>query len=149
MRKVNTVFNVVFALGIVLFAVITAMCLYFKCVCVSEWIMPNIVLCSSIEVIICVWIIHYIKKSAGEILRTTRDLDVLMELFRRIKGLSFFGILYGIINLFEAIGIFRVPSGYTKWLFVYALNILFIALIFFFWMHFLMRNIKRRQEFWN
>ncbi len=148
MDKVRIVFEGVVVIGLLLFVDITALSLCLKGICEENWVATNVTICSIIEVILCIWIYNHIRKGAIEILRKTRNLELLKELYTKVKYYTLFGVFFGVWQLCEALGIFTVSVEDTRWQFVYACNVLGVALLFFLWMHFSVKEIKKRQELW-
>ena len=147
MDKVRTVFEGVVIIGLLLFVDITALYQFLKGLCNSNWIASNVIVCLIIEMVLCVWIFNHIRRGSVEILRETRDLEMLKALYLRIKYYTFLGIFFGLWQLCKGLGIFAIPENNAGWQVMYACNILGVSLFFFLWMHFSIKEIKRRQEF--
>ena len=147
MDKVRIVFEGVVIIGLLLFVDITALSLCLDGICTEDWVATKVTICSVIEVVLCIWMYNHIRKGSSEILRKTRDLELLKSLYIKIKYYALFGIVFGLWHLCKALGIFTVSVDDTRWQFVYACNVLGVALLFFLWMHFSVKEINKRQEF--
>jgi len=147
MDKVKVVYEGIFILGLMFLVVVSFLYLVLTGICVENWILPNAVFLSVMEIAILIWMAIYIKKGSAEVLRETRSLIVLKRLYLRIIVFYGFGIIFGIIQLLSFFGFWGVSNENSYQLLYYALNVIGVSLAFFVWMFIAIRKIDKRLRF--
>lgn len=147
MNKVKTIYEGVFVLGFMFLIVASFLCLVLSGICTPDWVIPNVIWLSATELVLVVWAIIHIRKGSVEILKETRSLMSLKDLYERVMMLSGFGIIFGLIQLFFFSGLFSRPEDDFHQMLFYAFNVIGVSVLFFVWMWLAIRKINKRMRY--
>ena len=135
--------EVVYVIGILLLFVVSFLWMCVDGLCTPDWLLPNVILSCVGEVLLCYVLVRHIRRGATR-LRGSR----VKDFYKRIFLLSLLWILFGIVWLLDACGIFKAWSVRSTSGFGFSFNIILIALIFLVWMMIEIHKINKRRKKW-
>ena len=146
MKTVKVFFEGVFLIGLMLFALITFLCLCLDGMCVREWLPRNVVMCVILEFVLFGWLIYHIKLGEKTIKEKTDNRNCVYSFYKRVLALSIFGIVFGLVMLLSYYGVFISFFNNKFGCFIYSCNILLLASLILVWMSVEMHKINRLQK---
>ena len=151
MNSVRGIYSGFLALSFMFFVAASFVCICNLGYCTEDWLVKNLVIGYVAEAILFAWGISFIRKGSLEVLKETRSLKAVKELYNRVLFLSAFGMIFSLILLIFPYGMlnqkYTQTDSQTDPILIYALNIFVAGLVFFVWMGIEISKINKRMRF--
>ena len=147
MNSIRGIYQGFLALSFMFFVAAT-----FICVCnlgyfTQDLLVRNVAIGYIAEAILFVWGIGFIRKGSDRILKETRNLKAVKDLYIRILFLAAFGMMFSLIILLFPYGMSNWEDPQTDSILIYALNIFLAGLVYFVWMGIEISKINKCMRF--
>ena len=145
-KKLDAIFDAFFFLGLLFIALASFFYLSMSSPHDAKWYPFNLFICLFFELVVLFLMFIYVVRSVDELLNVNMQLKasnkegvnpkLISILLNKMMNSSFGAIGYSIIILFY-------PVEDIKYLIIYSLNILLVALLFFVWLLVKKRDLER------
>ena len=147
MNSIRGIYQGFLALSFMFFVAATFICVCSLGYCTQDWLVRNLAIGYTAEAILFMRGISFIRKGSAEILKETRSLKAVKELYNRVLFLAAIGMVYSLIFLLFPFGVFNQKESQPDPILIYALNIFVAGLVFFVWMGICISKINKRMRF--
>ena len=151
MHSVRGIYQGFLTLSLMFFVAATFICVCNLGYCTQDWLVRNLAIGYTAEAILFVCGISIIRKGSADVLKETRSLKAVKELYNRVLFLAAFGMMFSLILLLFPYGTFNQKdaqvNAQTDPVLIYALNIFVAGLIFFVWMGISISKVNKRMRF--
>lgn len=110
--------------------------------CAEDWVVKNLVTSFIFEILIFIWMIVHVRRGVNRILKETKNLYLVRDLYIRILYVSLIGVALGVVAFLLSL---KVPIEANV---IYPLNIMVFSLIFAIWMWIAIYRLNRHLRFW-
>ena len=136
-------------MGLVLFMLVSG--LVFVCgsdLTTPEMMIYNVSFFVLGQIIVCIWIVQAVNEGTKEIVEKHKNLNIVKALYLKVRGLTVFGVVIGVILLLMGFNV--IPHPYVNnsmWVLIYSANTLLVSIGFFIWIQIRIKKINDRYRF--